>query len=249
MTRTAVLWHSMLVDNRMWDKVAPAFAQSRYLLRISGPGHLGGPPAPRGSSLDDCVSLALATLVAAGVDSPVDWVGSGWGGHVGILLAAAHPDRVRSLAVFDTPLTPLAVPERMMMIALQSSLRIVGATRPIRRTIAAGMLADQSRKQRTATAYLDDCLLRADRSSLARMIGAVSIRRADLTPLSADLTMPTLFVSGEEDRVWGQEAAPSLRPAQPPRTVVTVPGARHLTPFEAPTATMDLVHAFWSRVD
>ncbi|WP_434812139.1 hypothetical protein [Microbacterium sp. bgisy189] len=58
MTRTAVLWHSMLVDDRMWDKVAPAFAQSRYLLRISGPGHLGGPPAPRGSSLDDCVSLA-----------------------------------------------------------------------------------------------------------------------------------------------------------------------------------------------
>ena len=43
-------------------------------------------------TLDDCVGAAVDVLDQLGIDEPVDWLGNAWGGHVGILFAAAHPD-------------------------------------------------------------------------------------------------------------------------------------------------------------
>ena len=37
----AVLWHSLFVDNRSWDRVVPALARQRRLILISGPGTAG----------------------------------------------------------------------------------------------------------------------------------------------------------------------------------------------------------------
>ncbi|MGB4779193.1 alpha/beta fold hydrolase [Microbacterium sp.] len=245
----AVLWHSLLVDDRMWDGVAPHLAATRRLVRISGPGHVGGPPASRHLSLGDCVALALRTLDESDVRGPVDWVGSAWGGHVGILFAATHPERVRSLVVCNAPLRPLAPKERVMMAALRGAFRVVGPLPPIRRVIAEKLLSPASRADPAARAYLDDCLVRADRTGVARAIGAVSLRRPDLEPMLPRIAAPSLWVNADDDEFWTPAQSAAVTAALPGSRTVTVSYTRHLTPFEAPEASAALIGEFWAEAN
>src|SRR5450755_4326765 len=84
----AVLWHSLFVDSRSWYRVEPALAAQRTLVLIDGPSHGGSQPARQRFTLDDCAVAAGEILDQLGMTAPVDWVGSAWGGHVGMVLAA-----------------------------------------------------------------------------------------------------------------------------------------------------------------
>lgn len=78
---TAVLWSSLFMDGRSWDRVLPALAQERCLVVIDGPGHGGsGDPGHR-YSLRDCVAAAGQVLDRLAVKGRVDWVGNAWGGQ------------------------------------------------------------------------------------------------------------------------------------------------------------------------
>ena len=79
----AVLWHSLFVDERSWQRVEDALARDRCLVIITGPGHGESSDPGHRYSLDDCAAAAGEVLAALGIDEPVDWVGNAWGGHVG----------------------------------------------------------------------------------------------------------------------------------------------------------------------
>lgn len=48
---------------------------------------------------------AVTVLDALGLQEPVDWVGNAWGGHVGVVFAAVHAQRCRSLVVIGAPIS------------------------------------------------------------------------------------------------------------------------------------------------
>jgi len=61
--RPVVLWHSLFVDERSWDRVVPHLSAGRQLVIITGPGHgSSGDPGHR-YTVDDCA--AAASLVDA----------------------------------------------------------------------------------------------------------------------------------------------------------------------------------------
>ena len=55
---TAVLWHSLFVDERSWRRVEEALGRDRRLVIITGPGHGASPDPGRRYSLDDCAAAA-----------------------------------------------------------------------------------------------------------------------------------------------------------------------------------------------
>ena len=60
----AVLWHSLFVDERSWERVEEALDGRRRLVIITGPGHGASSDPGRRYSLDDCAA-------AAGESSPL----------------------------------------------------------------------------------------------------------------------------------------------------------------------------------
>ena len=106
--RVAVLWHSMFTDSRSWARVVDDLRQQRTLVLVDGWSF--GASADLDHVVnrfnDRCLQGAVATVaqvqdeLAAG---PVDWLGSAWGGHVGLQLAAVRPELVRSLITVSTP--------------------------------------------------------------------------------------------------------------------------------------------------
>src|SRR5258708_39181927 len=103
----AVPWPSLFVDSATWARVAQPLAATRRLVLIDGPAHGGNPPVPHRFTLDDCVGTAADVLDHFAIDQPVDWLGNAWGGHVGILFAAAHPGRSRPLTAVGAPVHAL----------------------------------------------------------------------------------------------------------------------------------------------
>ena len=131
----AVLWHSLFVDSTTWERVREPLSSVRRLILIDGPSHGGSPGPGRIFTLDECAGAAADVITHLGGEGPGDWVGNAWGGHVGLLLAAASPYRVRSLITIGTPVKALSSAERPKLTALVTLYRMTGPIRPLVKTV------------------------------------------------------------------------------------------------------------------
>jgi len=112
-----VLLHGLNANARYWTGTAcilhangkgasppHAGAAARWVCAIDQRGHGGTGPLRGGYGLEDTRADLLAWLDAVKLEQ-VDLVGHSWGGKVAADFAAAHPDRVRRLALVD-PVPP-----------------------------------------------------------------------------------------------------------------------------------------------
>lgn len=244
---TAVLWHSLYVDDRSWDRVSAGLSAHRRLVRITGPGHGASerPAAP--FTLADCAAAAAEVLAAVGEHGAVDWLGNAWGGHVGVVFAAEHPGRVRTLASFNAPMQALGEQELKRVRLLIRAYRLIGARGPVLTGVTDALLSHRTRESDPdAVAYVHECLRSADRGSLLTVIRSVSVGRPDLRPLLPAITAPTLHVTTEVDELWTPVQAQDSA-ALSPHGEALIAGGGHLTPLESPDETIDTVRRLWGR--
>jgi pimeloyl-ACP methyl ester carboxylesterase len=142
---TAVLWPSLFMDGRSWDRVLPALAQDRRLVVVDGPGHgASGDPGHR-YALRDCMTAAGQVLDRLSVTDPVDWVGNAWGGHVGLRFAADRPSQCRTLVTLGTPVAALSRSERRRTYPLLAVFGLLGPIELVLSGVAEAMLSDHTR--------------------------------------------------------------------------------------------------------
>ncbi|SFI59580.1 MULTISPECIES: alpha/beta fold hydrolase [Microbacterium] len=245
----AVLWHSLFVDDRSWDAVADDLAPHRTLIRITGPGHGASSALTAPFSLDDCADAAGEVLQAFEIEQAVDWVGNGWGGHVGLVLAARQPPRVRTLTTFNTPVAALTREQRKAPRLAKTLLSTVGAVRPLRDGIASALLSPQARAERPGlVAYVHDCLRSADRRALAHTVRSISLDRPDLTPLLSSIVARSVMVTGSDDELWTLDQARAAASRMPNAVAEEVSGSAHLTPLERPDEAARIILQHWSDI-
>lgn len=243
---TAVLWHSLFVDERSWGRVEDELATQRRLVMITGPGHGASGDPSRRYTLDDCAEAARAVLDTVGPDEPVDWLGNAWGGHVGIVFAAMWPERCRTLVTLGTPVQSLSLVERARTISLLVAYRLLGPTGFIRKGTVDVMLSARTRAQDpVAVALVEDALIHADRGALRNAIVSISLLRPDLTQRLAEISVPSLFVTGSDHKGWTPQQAVAVSKVLPRGSSAVVADAAYLVPFENPAATIQLVRQFW----
>ena len=103
--RTPVLMmHGFARNATFWNRWVPAIAESRRIYRpdLLGCGASDAPPPGYRFTPEKIETEILAVFQAMAL-SRVHWVGESSGGIVGLLLAAAHPERVASLVLCNTP--------------------------------------------------------------------------------------------------------------------------------------------------
>lgn len=243
----AVLWHSLFVDERSWHRVTGDLARDRRLIVITGPGHGESADPGRRYTLRDCARAAVEVLDALGVTEPVDWVGNAWGGHVGVLVATAHPRRVTSLVMMGTPVQELSAAERRRVRLLLGAHRLLGPAAFIADGLVETMLSPATRVgDPEAVALVRDTFAEADRRGLRNAVVCISLRREDLIDLLPGVTVPTLMITGEQHSGFTPAQAASAAAAMPDGRVAVVPDAAYLVPLEQPEAVVGLVRAFWA---
>jgi pimeloyl-ACP methyl ester carboxylesterase len=243
----AVLWHSLFVDDRTWNRVEDDLARVRRLVIITGPGHgASRDPGPR-YTMDECARAAAKVLASLDVVEPVDWVGNAWGGHVGVVFAARWPERCRTLVTLGTPIQSYTLSERLSIWILLPIVRLFGPVGFIASGVRDVLLSPTTLAQDPeAGALVLDCLRTMNRAALVNAVVSISLRRPDLTSRLAQIRCPTLFVTGSDHKGWTMEQAQTASRLLADGAIEVIPNAAYLLPLEAPDRTVQLVRDFWA---
>jgi pimeloyl-ACP methyl ester carboxylesterase len=245
---TAVLWPSLFMDGRSWDRVLPALAQDRRLVVLDGPGHgaSGDPGHPY--DLRDCVNAAGQILDRLAVTDPVDWVGNAWGGHVGLLFAADRPSQCRTLVTLGTPVAALSRAERRRTYPLLFVHGVLGPIELVLSGVTEALLSGHTRAGDPESVELvRDSLRRANRRMLRNAVRSISLGRQDLSSLLPQITAPTLMVTGSDHSGFTPSQAQAAAHLIPNGRATIVADAAYLVPLEAPEETATIVREFWAQ--
>ena len=227
-----VLIHSLAMDLSFWDRVTPLLKGHADVLVYDCRGH-GGSDKPKGPYTVELFAEDLADLL-----DHVGWrsatvCGASMGGTVAIAFAAAYPDRVDGLGLFDTTCwygaeAPAQWAERAQKAVDEGLQALVGFQktrwfsdafreqnpRIVERTIAVFLAND-------VRCYAETC----------RMLGAADKRAA-----LKNFRMPCAILVGSEDYATPVAMARVLEANIPGAGLEVVENARHLTPLEVPEA-------------
>lgn len=242
-----VLWHSLFVDERSWQRVTAELAEGRRLIVVTGPGHGESSDLNRRYDLLQCAHAAAEVLDALEVTEPVDWVGNAWGGHVGIRFASVYPRLIRSLATIGTPVQALNAVERVRTRILLLAYRLLGAAGFILDGIVETMLSPATRAgDPEAVALVRSSVAGANRRRMHNAVVSISLHREDLAALLPGIAVPTLMITGAQHSGWTPTQASAAITTMPAGRAAVVPDAAYLVPFEQPHAVVELVRDFWA---
>jgi pimeloyl-ACP methyl ester carboxylesterase len=255
----ALLVHGLGGQSTNWTDLMALLRDRLDAVAVDLPG-FGWSPPPRDGDWSltrsaDSLHELMSTLWGS---TPVHLFGNSMGGAVAVQLAAAHPERVRSLTLVS-PALPRLLPRRtsihLPVVAtpglgprLMSRYLRVDPSRRTRATISV-CFADPSAvpAQRVAEAeaevrrrdqlpYLQDAFTQSLRALMASYLDTSSRRP---WKLAEQITAPTLLIYGRKDKLVDPIAAHTL--AFPDRRVVTLMNCGHVAQLEAPV----LVNQAW----
>lgn len=243
----AFLWHSMFLDSETFAPVTEKLGRHRELFLVDGPGH-GNSPGPREIyDLHDCAVAAVQLLDAFRIDTPVDWLGNAWGGHVGILLAEEWPSRLRTLTMIGTPAYPLPKGQRLKTALLVGLFRIIGPSRLSGLVVDALVGSDGEPNSRAAAEEaVRDSFRRGDKQGKYWAMRSLMLRRPDLSAVFERVQTPTLLIAGRHDAMYDLEKAEQLAAAMPHAALMPVAGGGHAAPlYVAADEVSQAVLEFW----
>lgn len=188
----------------------------------------------------DLPARVVALLDELGLDR-VDLFGTSWGGVIATVVAARHPERVRTLVLADSTRGSGASPEK----AAAMRARVADLAEHGPRAFAA------ARAPRLVAPGCDPEVAAAVHAEMARVRlpgyrGAAEFMAAtDTEALLPTIAVPTLVLVGEHDVVTGVEESRLLADRIPGARFVVVPGAGHAALTEKPAEVAAAVLGFW----
>lgn len=227
-----VLWlHGYPLDRALWAPQLAAPAPGFRYLAPDLPG-FGESARLAPTSLDAWADWAVAFLDALAIDRAVIG-GLSMGGYLALAIWRRHPQRVRALILADTRAGADSAEVRAKRDEMKTLLLSQGVGAVAERLIT-GMVGKTTRAQRPGLVAQLDAMMR--RSSVEAVSDAreVLLGRPDATPTLATITVPTLIICGDEDVLTPVAESRALQAAIPGSRLEVIPGAGHVSNFEAP---------------
>jgi 3-oxoadipate enol-lactonase len=238
-----LLLNGGMMSHGAWDPVIrPLLDTGRYrTLGCDLRGQVLSPGAPP-PTLDGQVAEVVRLLDALGLaETPVHVLGTSFGGEMGLLLAATHPKRVRSLAAVTV--TDF-LDEEMREGVAASRRRIAeilagGGRSEFQNAVAEEVYSGRFRRENEGfLAAARDRLERMPREWFESLDGILaSYGAVDLRPRLGEIRCPVLIVIAAHDRVMPPERSRALAAALPPEAEVEVavhPESGHALVVEHP---------------
>jgi len=224
-----VLLHGVGLDQSMWSRCAPVWAEHAQVLTPDLPGH--GRSAPRRGAL---TVADLANGVADALEDGAHLVGFSLGALVAEQLALTNPDRVHSLVLVSA----VARRDTTQRTAVQA--RYATAQRSPADSAHAAVRRwfgpDFAHRDPELMGTVLQTLLANDVESYLACYRVFAEADATLWPQLGQITAPTLVVTGANDGGSTPAMTAALAAAIPHATARVIADAGHLLPLEQPAA-------------
>lgn len=246
---TLICWPSLFCDVRTLRPLVGAFAHDHQVILVDGPGHGQSGGISRPYTLEDCAQAAMDVLDFSAVDRAT-WVGSAWGGHVGVIAALRYPDRVRALVTMNAPMAPWTGRNRAMNASLYWLFRALRQPAFVAREVAYKMIASERLQERPRLADpIIDCMVHSEREPFFAAVRTAMLERPSLIPQLGSIRVPTLFIAGSEDHLFPVNQARTEAARVPGARFEVIPGTSHLSVWEAPELTVPVLTDFITRIE
>ncbi len=195
-------------------------------------GQLRSPLAGGACSFERHVEDLAALLDHLGIES-CHLAGTSYGGEVGLLFAATHPQRVRSLAVVAS----VSRPEPRLVRQVGNWAETAATDRQaLYRFMAPDVFSNRFLKRSRRVIALGEARLAEARDGFfddfQRLVAA--FQGLDLGGVLGAVACPTLIVAAEEDALKGVPYSRALAEAIADSELLIVPGAGHAVVVERP---------------
>src|SRR5262245_31562790 len=197
----ALMMHGFARNATFWNRWVPAIAESHRVYRpdLLGCGLSDPPPAGYRYTPETIGAQVLAVLDALSLRH-VHWVGESSGGIIGLLLAAAHPDRIASLVLCNTP---SRIPDRIKRTyaldraSASDAMRAYGVGEWCRQTL--GYRLDKERADDDLCDWVVREMDRTEPEVAAAMHDC--FENVDTVPLLPRVKAPVLLLSGDKSPI------------------------------------------------
>lgn len=229
-----VLLHPFPLNSRFWSNQLSGLSHSSHVVAPDFRGY----GASTSENLENISIAAFATdirktLKGAKISKAI-FAGCSMGGYVLFELWRQDPALIAGMAFIDTRAEADTEEARAKRMELIEKIKLSGtADLP---DMAAGYMSQATRDTRPAVER--DVRSWAQKPSCEVIIRTLEMlaRRPDSVATLATITVPTIAIVGEEDKVTPVDAARVIADGVEDARLVTVPGAGHLSPLEDPKA-------------
>ena len=241
--------HGHLASSASWKEVLVTASAGRPGIAVDLPGFgFSDRPWPWDYTADGQARALVRFLDARGIEKAV-LVGNSLGGAEAMLVAAQHPERVEGLVLVApaTPDGPIPWPARILRTPLLGRLALALTTR---RTVAYGLRHKMyARAERVTESAIDDAWRPLGVPGTPRAaLQAIRTNQRSFRGLEERITVPTLVVWGEKDKMLPSKGAPRLAAKIAGARLAMLPDAGHLPQRERPTEFGAAVSGFVSRL-
>jgi 3-oxoadipate enol-lactonase len=200
-----LMMHGFARNAKFWNRWVPPIAESR---RVYRPDLLGcgksDLPAPGYAYTPEKIGAQILAVLDAHSLSRVHWVGESSGGIIGLLLAAAHPDRIASLVLCNTP---TRIPDEIRGIyaldqeSTAAAIRTHGTGEWCRQTL--GYRLDLEH----ASPHLQEWVIAEMDKTRPDIAAALHecFEAIDVRPLLPEIKAPVLLLSGDKSRIASEQ--------------------------------------------
>jgi 3-oxoadipate enol-lactonase len=241
-----LLLHGLGSSSADWALQLPEFSAHFRVIGVDLRGH-GRSHAPRGARSYTIAQMAedVAALLAQLGEPPAHVVGLSLGGCTGQILAARHPDCVRSLVLCNTF-------ARLRPDSLRGAARLLRrvwlfGTAPmpaVAEYVAAGLFPKPEQR-----AIYVEAVTRLSRNQKSPYLASMrAVAGFDSRALLRDIRCPTLVIAGDRDLTVPRSAMLALARAIPGAQFTLIEDSGHATPYDQPEEFNRSVLAFLDRV-
>jgi pimeloyl-ACP methyl ester carboxylesterase len=239
-----VCLHGLGMSSALWLHQHPALS-SRYRLVLPDLRGFGRSPRPRetGAYAMRVHAADVIRLIRTLGDVPVHLLGTSMGGFIAQEVALEAPELCRSLILCHTGCR-MSIPDDVLAVRLR-------ALREQPMSAYGALVAEQALAPEPSAAlrqWLIDLVARNDREAYTQVL-VEGLSRFDASDRVSQISLPTLVVVGELDRVIPPEEGRELAGRIPGARLATIAGTGHLSYAERPNAFNEVVLEFLSALD
>jgi len=232
--QTFLLYHGYARNMLFWQPWVPLLGTEYRVLRMDarGCGETTKPPAESVFSFEQLAGDAIGLMDALGIEC-VHWVGESSGGIVGLAAALAHPARLSSLTLCDTPFkrsATIASTYTLGEVDRASAFDKYGVDGWCRKTLSYRL--DTTKASRGLCEWYIEQMGRTPKHVAVAMDKTVG--QGDFWPQLPNIRVPTLVLAGEKSPIAQEAQMREMQQRLPAAKLVLFPGFGHGVNLTAP---------------